>query len=152
AAPARDGANPPPEQGKPLLGPQASGTGTVFPFRMGIAGVCLVLALAGQFGLRAYLQGGEQLTRPRLKAALEHFPKTLDATGVPASPGAWSGAELPEKEIQPAALPYFEQASDKLNRRYLSGQKDVACQLWMIHSLSGEDRRHHPLNCAQAAG
>jgi exosortase len=133
-APATDA---PPARGDLAQTPARSMT-----LRLGVAGACLALGLVSQIGLLAYLQGGEPLTLPELRS-LKGFPVSL---------GAWSGTNIPHQDIQPAALPYFLKADDNLNRMYRQQGTGLSCRLWMVHFRNGEDRRHHPINCAQAAG
>jgi hypothetical protein len=110
--------------------------------RLGVAGACLALGLVSQLGLLAYLQGGQPLTFPELKA-LKGFPVSL---------GAWSGKDIPHKDIQPAALPFFLKADDRLYRLYVQKGTGIQARVWMVYFRDGQDRRHHPINCAQAAG
>jgi hypothetical protein len=86
------------------------------------------------------------------------FPVTLaepaeEATGDPVSRGAWSGREATP---DPAALPYYNDAQDRLSRAYVREEDGQAagpqCLLWMVHFRDGRDRQHHPLVCCKVAG
>src|SRR5262249_45833480 len=124
--------------------------------RLGVAAGCLAVAVACQAALLDYLKGGALVEAPQLQRALKDFPRqiTTGAKSVPVSLGAWSGTDVLKGAIQPAGLPFFDKADDKLFRPYaLPGPGGpLRCQVWMVHFKDGEDRRHHPINCALAAG
>jgi exosortase len=123
-----------------------------FVRRLGAGVVCLALALAAQVGLQAHLAAA-----PDAAGGASCLKKPLQGEGdkgFPVSLGAWSGKEaIPD----PATLPYFNAADDKLNRAYVltgpDGQEaGVVCQLWAVHFRSGRDREHHPRICYEVAG
>ena len=74
--------------------------------------------------------------------------------GFPVSLGAWSGREATP---DPATLPYFNAADDRMCRAYVPTDEDgrdggVACTLWMVHFHDRRDREHHPRICYEVAG
>jgi exosortase len=145
----------PPADAGAATGPSTAPPVTVTPGlvrRLGVAAVCLAAAAAMQVPLQAHLTAGQATL-----ATTDFLTKPLHGEGnkgFPVSLGAWSGREATP---DPATLPYFTAADDKLNRVYVLAGKDgpdagVAWQLWMVHFRNGRDREHHPRICYDVAG
>src|SRR5262249_49364231 len=121
---------------------------------LGVACVCLVVALLGQLLLVDHLDGGAPTSDPKLPKQLAGFPVSL---------GAWtrrdpSAATLPSSTSELARLTatygkkpgaQFSQTQYVLQQGPLAG---LGCQLLMVHTRDGSDRDHHPLICNEVAG
>jgi len=120
--------------------------------RLGGAVLCLGVAAALQLVLQAHLAvADEGVAR---STYLSQPLRGEGDRGFPVSLGAWSGTEVTP---DPATLPYYTAADDRLNRGYV--QKDEGghvygphCMLWMVHFRDGRDRHHHPLVCYKVTG
>jgi exosortase len=120
--------------------------------RLGGAVLCLGVAGGAQLALQAHLAAAND--RVARSTYLKRPLQGEGDKGFPVSLGAWSGREVTP---DPATLPFYNAADDRLNRAYV--QKDEhgqeygpQCMLWMVHFRNGEDRNHHPLICYKVAG
>jgi exosortase len=113
--------------------------------RLAAAVAVLVLANVLQVGLEGHLAAAGDLA-----ARGVYLKKPLAAEGnkgFPVSLGAWSGREATP---DPATLPYYNAADDRLNRDYVCD--DVGCHLFMVHFRNGKDREHNPRICYEVIG
>jgi exosortase/archaeosortase family protein len=149
--------------------------------RLGVAVVFLATTLGLQLLLQGHLRAAEPGTGTGLKRPLAGFPASLGKWMVPEAMAETSarsvmllGSPLGQGPLQAAsalfphrtvpdeiptdleALNHYNKATDRLNRYYIAPAGEpgqwVECQLWMIHSSDGGDRRHHPRICFQVAG
>lgn len=120
------------------------------PSGLGLAALCLGLALAARLALSAHLASGPAPRVPGLREPL---------TSVPVSGGAWIGQDLPPTTLPTFVADYYHAAADRVFRTYrlaTGGGEDaaapVSCQLCAVYYRDGSDRQHHPVACARAAG
>jgi exosortase len=130
----------------------SAGLSTAFLRRLGGAVLCLGAAIGLHVALREHLAAAREviaqstsLTKPLQGNADRGFPVSL---------GAWYGRD---ESPDPAARPFFNQATDRLNRVYVQKDEDgrvhgPRCTLYMVHFLDAKDREHHPLVCYAVQG
>jgi exosortase len=122
--------------------------------RLGVACVCLVIALLGQLGLLAHLESASPPALPKLQMQLSGFPVSL---------GAWSRrdpstATLPSKQsdLKRLAGTYGKSPGAQFLQEDYDLKKDgrpvQSCRLLLVHTQDGSDRDHHPLICNEVAG
>jgi exosortase len=118
---------------------------------LGGAVLCLILMALAQQALVAHLSAAEPVVA---SSRAGYLARPLQgAKGFPVSLGVWDGKDSPP---DPLTLPYYNNADDKLNRKYTAAddesERPVTCQLWMIHYHNATDRRHFPTGCYRGAG
>lgn len=104
--------------------------------------VVLAAGIATQFALANHVRSAGELSYPQLNDRLSSLPLVIsDSRGQP----QWIGQDMPEAlERTRTKLPY---AVDDLLIRSYQGRGGVFSQLYLVHSRSGEDRKHHPEIC-----
>jgi hypothetical protein len=122
--------------------------------RLLIAAGVLTLGVAAEFALGAHLrQAGEQ-SYPVLLGRLESLHQGPNGRIVVRDPQngqpIWIGKDMPEARDAILQKLYFK-VEDVLVRVYQNGDGTQA-QLYMVYTLIGEDRKHHPEICVRDAG
>lgn len=143
---------------QPSVPSSASGVGR----RLLIATVVLGLGVAAQFSLNTHLQAAGELSYPHLIARFESLHKDENGRIVILDPETkqpqWLGAEMTADRDNLRTKLHF-QVEDLLIRAYMHRDYLVqaqtnqdgtkAVQLYMVYSLAGEDRKHHPEICVR---
>ncbi|OWK35254.1 exosortase/archaeosortase family protein [Fimbriiglobus ruber] len=137
-------ANPPPTT------PEPEGVGRTIAARrpVAVAAVVLAVAVVTQVALAEHVREARDLSFPSQSGSLDHLPLVVadPDSGRP----AWSGTDLPSaRDAVRSQLPF--QADDLLVRgyRHVSGAE---AQLYVVHSRTGQDRKHHPEICVRDVG
>jgi len=99
--------------------------------------VCLAIVLMCQRVLIGHLASAGAESFPSMSASLAEIPRTL-ADG-------WVGSDHPGLNNLRATLPYT--ADDMVMREYQLLSGGPTLQLFAVHSLIGDDRKHHPEIC-----
>lgn len=115
--------------------------------RLLIACSCLALGVALQFALQLHLSSGVAAPFPKLKKPLSALPQKLsEIEFTEGEKGTvWIGKDNPHQDHLRKELPFV--ADDLLSRYYMQPETGVILNLYMVHSRSGEDRKHHPEIC-----
>jgi hypothetical protein len=128
---------------------------------------CLAIGLAAQLGLWLHVRAAGAEPYPTMVRGLDQLPldlqlppsprsrflwmRTLQAHGfqVAAAP-RWHGTDTDARELQALreTLSQAQLVPDQLLvRSYTTAQSPYPVALYMIHSRTGEDRKHHPEVC-----
>jgi hypothetical protein len=110
-----------------------------------LASVLLTGAVLVQGALLAHLAPANPDCYPRLLRPFVDLPLTLGEVEEGAETPAWAGLDRPDLEALRKRLPFT--ADDLLNRVYQLRGTEQVVGVYMVHSRSGEDRKHHPEIC-----
>lgn len=134
---------PTPAEAKPA--PVKAPTDPTVGRRLLVAAVVLGIGVASQFGLAAHLQNAGELSYPAMAGKFESLPLVINdpETGQ----AAWRGQDMTEARDKLQTQLGFK-TEDLLMRGYIN-RDGVIAQLYMVCSLAGEDRKHHPEICVR---
>jgi hypothetical protein len=119
--------------------------------RLLIAATCLALGVAAETALESHLGSAAATSYPTLRKQLAACPLELRTTTesqptAGSSPSeVWRGVDLPGLKEFRASLPFH--ADDLVLRGYRELPAGPLVNLYLVHSRSGEDRKHHPEVC-----
>jgi exosortase len=146
------GGSDPPSDSAPAAARQPSLFTKALVRRLGLAIVVLGVAAVLHVALQGHLASARDTLSHTI--SLKQPLQGEGDKGFPVSLGAWSGKDV---SPDPATLPYFNAADDKLNRVYVRTDENgrevgPVCTLWMVHFRDAQDRNHHPLICYSVSG
>jgi exosortase len=130
---------------EPIPSPTTTSTNLRLGRRLLVAAVVLGLGVTSQFALASHLRQVGELSYPPMRGKFESLPLLIKdpATGQL----VWRGQDMPEVRDQTKAKLGFA-TEDLLIRGYVTANGDFA-RLYMVSTLAGEDRKHHPEICVR---
>jgi exosortase len=129
----------------PPAPPPNAPTDSALGRRLLVAAVVLGLGVGGQLALASHLRQAGELSYPAMRGTFASLP--LEIPDPETGQLAWRGQDLPEARDQTKAKLGFA-TEDLLIRGYINSQGEFA-RLYMVYSLAGEDRKHHPEICVR---
>ena len=105
----------------------------------------LSVALIAQTGVLWHLKSGPANTFDELKQGFALVPLQITTTDDAGRKSVWNGRTSPNEPQVRRALQFA--AKDLILRRYRLADSDVELELYLVHSVEGEDRKHHPEIC-----
>ncbi|MGF1582514.1 MAG: exosortase/archaeosortase family protein [Gemmataceae bacterium] len=112
-----------------------------------VASVCLAVGVLGQFALQRHLTIGTTSPFPTLRKQFAFLPPTMRTPlfRPDAEELVWRSKTPSNHDQIREELPFH--ADDFLIRYYHESKTQSVLSLYLVHSRTGEDRKHHPEIC-----